>query len=85
MGDERGGALVEGGQPAGLAVCHPRDHVVQRLRRPVPGQQREVGQAEPQHEPQRPRGRDPHGARRGEQRRRPADRPATAAPPAARR
>ena len=68
VGDERGSPAVQHGQPPGLAIRHPRDHVVQRLRCLVRGQQREVGQAEPQHKPQRPRHGGADRARRDERR-----------------
>ena len=46
--------LSSAGQPAGLPGRHPGDHAAERLRRPGRREQRQVGQAAPQHQPERP-------------------------------
>ncbi len=78
--DRRGQTLVrhdggaspqQGGDPARLPGLQARDHVVQALRRPAAGQQGEVGQAEPEHQPQGPGHPGAHRAS-GDERDRPA-------------
>ena len=66
VSQERRAMLADRGQPGRFTPGHAGEHDVHRLRGPVRGQQREIGQAGPQDEPERPRGRGAHGAGRDE-------------------